>query len=398
MSPASPAAAAQPFVGGTPFAAAAAANQGAAAFGGARVAGGPATTPPVAVTGGHHYSGREEPLWRLMRTAWLDVRHWWDRSGLLPWQRLLLVLAALIVLIKTSIIWLPVVLVGAPFYGVYWVIWTVFIKDRSSGPQKIAPAPAAAAGPAVASANNAARAPLNQTYRRWRNGGPPSPLLQLNPRQRAAEIVGSMFTSAIVAILVAFVMFLVRGGVHAGGIADLNQYAWLALTSIVGSWGVLIPAKLWQGGREDVTLRRFAMLAVGLLVGAAAYGFQSGLLVDMPYEMNRHLPPPFEGMAWGRSWYDVYGKPTLAYLTYFAFVFFVMKWWRQANPLRHARLSLWSVITTVFVAGVANMLWPLPQPWALMVAATVSISVQMASTWIPLRERGRGPGMANGSG
>ena len=58
---------------------------------------------------------------------------------------------------------------------------------------------------------------------------------------------------------------------------------------------MLIPAKLWQGAREDATLRRFAMLAVGLLVGAAAYGIQTGLLVNLPYEMNHHLPPPFNG-------------------------------------------------------------------------------------------------------
>ncbi len=395
VSPASPAAA-SPFVGGTPVGGAAAANQGAAGFGGARVAGGPAAAAPVAAAGAPHHAGREEPLWRLMRTAWLDVRHWWDRSALLPWQRLLLVLAALIVLIKTSIVWLPIVLIGAPFYVVYWVFWTVFIKDRSGGSQRPGPTPVAGAGPPVANPNAGPRGPFNQTYHRWRkNGGPASPLLQLTPRQRAAELVGSMFASAIVAILVAFVMFLIRGGARASTSADLNQYAWLALTSIVGSWGVLIPAKLWQGAREDVALRRFAMLAVGLLVGAAAYGLQSSLLVDLPYEMNRHLPPPIAEHGFIQNFYNEYGKPSYAYLTYFGFLFFIVKWWRHANPLRHSRLSLWYVIVTVFCAGVANMLWPLPQPWALMLAATISISVQMASSWIPLRERGRGPALVD---
>jgi hypothetical protein len=361
--------------------------------GGAPVNGGPAVGAPM-FAGSVDRAGREEPLWRLMRTAWLDVRHWWDRAGLLPWQRLLLVLAALVVLLKTSLIWLPVVLIGAPFYAAYWVIWAVFIRNRSAQ-QPTQPMPVAAAGPAVANPNAGPRRPLNQTYHRWRNGGPPSPLLQLTPRQRATELAGSMFAGAIVAILVALVMFLVRGGAGGGTTPELNQYAWLALSAIIGAWGVLIPAKLWEGAREDTTLRRFAMLAVGLLVGAAAYGIQTDLLVNLPYEMNHHLPPPFSGNgnAWRQNFYDVYGKPSYAYLTYFGFLFFVMKWWRQANPLRHSRLSLWSVAVTVFCAGVANMLWPLPQPWGLMLAATISISVQMASTWIPIRDRGRGPGM-----
>jgi hypothetical protein len=383
-------AAALPVAAGSP---AAGGNRGPDFFLGSPPVAGGANPKPSLFAAAARNAGREEPLWRLMRTAWLDVRHWWDRTDLLPWQRLLLVLAALVVLLKTSLIWLPVVLIGAPFYAVYWVIWAVFIKNRSA-PMLQQPAPvAAAAGPAVANPNAGPRRPLNQTYHRWRNGGPPSPLLQLTPRQRATELAGSMFAGAIVAILVALVMFLVRGGTGAGTTPEQNQYAWLTLSAIIGTWGVLIPAKLWQGAREDATLRRFAMLAVGLLVGAAAYGIQTGLLVNLPYEMNHHLPPPFNGNAWRRDFYDVYGKPSYAYLTYFGFLFFIMKWWRQANPLRHSRLSLWSVAVTVFCAGVANMLWPLPQPWGLMLAATISISVQMASTWIPIRDRGRGPGM-----
>jgi hypothetical protein len=369
-----------PFVGGSPAAT-------------PPVNGGPSPTPAFVAPAA---SSREEPLWRLMRTAWLDLRHRWDRADLVPWQRLLVVLIGLVVLLKTSVIWLPVVLIGAPIYAVYWAFWTLFLKPRASTVQS-QPVPLAAA-PAAAGPNGGAQRPFNRTYHRWRkNGGLPSPLVRLTPRQRAAELIGSMFSGAIVAILVAFVMFLVRGGASVGTTANLNQYAWLALTATVGTWGVLIPAKLWQGGREDVTLRRFAMLAVGLLVGAAAYGIQSGLLVDMPYEMNDHLPPPIAHNNVWHNYYTVFGKPTYAYLTYFAFLFFIMKWWRQANPLRHSRLSIWSVAVTVFFAGVANMIWPLPQPWALMVAATISISVQMASTWIPMRERGRGPGMAVGA-
>ena len=381
VSPASPAVAASPFVGGTPV-------------GASPVNRGPNPTAPV-VAAVSERSSNEEPLWRLVRNTWFDIRHAWDRANLANWQRLAILLVLIVALVAGAGIWISITIPVVVFYCVYWVIWTLFIKNRT-GPRERS-APVAAVGPPVANPNEASRGPLNRTNHRWRkNGGPPSPMLQLSPRQRAAELAGSMFVGAIVAILVAFVMFLIRGGASVGSTAELNQYAWLAITATVGTWGVLIPAKLWQGGREDVTLRRFAMLAVGLLVGAAAYGIQSGLLVDMPYEMNDHLPPPIAHNNVWHNYYTVFGKPTYAYLTYFAFLFFIMKWWRQANPLRHLRLSLWSVAVSVFFAGVANMLWPLPQPWALMVAATISISVQMASIWIPLRERGRGLGMVAG--
>ena len=43
---------------------------------------------------------------------------------------------------------------------------------------------------------------------------------------------------------------------------------------------------------------------------------------------------------------------------------------------------------TVFVAWLINLLWPFPQPWGLMVAATISLAVQLASPWAGER-RGR---------
>jgi heme A synthase len=72
-----------------------------------------------------------------------------------------------------------------------------------------------------------------------------------------------------------------------------------------------------------------------------------------------------------------------AFLTYFGFVYFVPRWWRQANPLRHARVSVWSSAVVVFWAGIANIVLPFPQPWGFMLVATISIAVQMASVWIP---------------
>ncbi|HEV3415493.1 MAG TPA: serine/threonine-protein kinase [Pirellulales bacterium] len=339
-------------------------------------------------------AGNEEPLWRLARTTWLDVRRWWDRSNLLAWQRLVILIAVLYVLLHTALIWLPTLAVLTVAYGIYWIVWSLAFKKQSRAASNLQPTAGSAAPPIAV--NPKARGPGGPTFQRWKNGGPTPP--PLTGRQRATELVGSMFAGAIVALFIALVMFLVRGGIHGPSVqSNLNQYAWLALSAIVGAWGVLIPAKLWQGSREDTTLRRFVMLAVGLLLGAAAYGIQTGLLVHLPYEMNRDLPPPIGAerlmlptMANELQWHDAYGAPSVyAFLTYFGFLYFVLRWWRQADPLRRTRLRIWSVMVTVFWAGVANTLWPLPQPWGLMLAATISIAVQMASVWIPPRDRGR---------
>ena len=69
-------------------------------------------------------------------------------------------------------------------------------------------------------------------------------------------------------------------------------------------------------------------------------------------------------------------------MAYFGFLFFIPRWWRQADPLRRTRLSIWSTVVIVFWAGLANMLFLFPQPWGFMLVATISIAVQMASVWI----------------
>ena len=71
-----------------------------------------------------------------------------------------------------------------------------------------------------------------------------------------------------------------------------------------------------------------------------------------------------------------------AFLAYFGFLFVLLRWWRQADPVRSARLSLWATACTVLVAWVLNLFWPFPQPWGIMVAATMSIAVQLASPWV----------------
>lgn len=77
----------------------------------------------------------------------------------------------------------------------------------------------------------------------------------------------------------------------------------------------------------------------------------------------------------------------MAYLAVFGSLFVVLRWWRQADPLRPARLRFWSVIWCVIVAGVVAGLWRFPQVWMPMVAAVMAISIQLSSPWMSRHER-----------
>ena len=105
-------------------------------------------------------------------------------------------------------------------------------------------------------------------------------------------------------------------------------------------------------------------------------------MVKFPDSPMRTL---FNARSFGTSFYDAKdGSPLLyAYLAYFGALFAGMRWWKQADPLRRTRLSVWSTGVVVFAAWLIHLIWPFPQPWGLMVAAIISISVQLVSPFAP---------------
>jgi hypothetical protein len=198
------------------------------------------------------------------------------------------------------------------------------------------------------------------------------------PRLRAAELCGSMLLSAGVAAVISFVLLMVRGQRVLP-----EQYAWLALVGTLGSWAILIPSKSWEGTKGDAVQRRFVMMVAGLAFGAVAYGLNHLLMVNLPFDLPIRRGSSLAG-SFGAGFYAADGTPLLyAYLAYFGFLFLIVRWWRQADPLRSTRLSLMATAMCLLAAWVLHQVWTFPQPWGLMVAATISIAVQLASPWTP---------------
>jgi hypothetical protein len=196
-----------------------------------------------------------------------------------------------------------------------------------------------------------------------------------------ADLAGSMILAAVIGTIMSVVAVLLRGD----SAIENEQYAWLTLTSVLGAWAVLIPAKLWEGTRGDQTLRRVSMLVIGLGAGAAAYLGADLLMVNFNDSPELHSSVKLDFSA---NFYDANGAPLLpAYLAYFGALFVGIRWWRQADPLRRTRLSVWSVGMCALAAWVVDWIWRFPQPWGVMVAAIISTSVQLASPHVPPHNR-----------
>jgi len=60
------------------------------------------------------------------------------------------------------------------------------------------------------------------------------------------------------------------GGAIARAISSKkNSSPGWTMTSVLGSWSILIASKFWEGTTGDATLRRVVMLIVGLGVGVS---------------------------------------------------------------------------------------------------------------------------------
>jgi hypothetical protein len=196
-------------------------------------------------------------------------------------------------------------------------------------------------------------------------------LVVKSPRHRLAELLESLVVSAAVSIVLAVIAAACQRGE-----SGPEEVAWYALTGTLGAWAVLVLSKPWEGTRGEPILRRFAMLVVGLGVGAGSCGLDRLLLVRLSF--NQSIRPA----RWHVDW-DFYnrldGAPHLeAYLAYFGLMFFLIPWWRQAGPFRASRLSFTSLAWALMVALSLNLICPFPQPWGAIVALIISLSVQLA--------------------
>jgi hypothetical protein len=359
-------------------------------------------TPAVAASG-DHLAERvvmadgtdEEPILRAVRRGWRQLGQAWNRANLGMPVKVVLLLAGVFLLLNAAAVLIPLAIGLCLLYVAYRLVRMVVLgirgpstrprwsaePPRPAGPQT-APSPR---GPPVQAA--AAHAPRVHPSAYEQAA---AVLLAKSPRERFTDLLCSLLLSAVAAVAMCVVMVLLNS--YRTGppwpehdVVWWAQSAWLLVIGIAGAWAVLVPAKFWEGARGEAVPRRFVLMVVGLVLGAVAWGVAEGLLIQPPH--NEVFDKP-RGFRMPPSFYAADGHPLpMAYLACFGTMFLVVRWWRQADPLRPTRLSFWSLICSMVVAYVVAYGWRFPQPWLPMVAGTMSVSIQLASPWVAPRAR-----------
>ena len=209
---------------------------------------------------------------------------------------------------------------------------------------------------------------------------PAAPAFVITPRVvRATDLIGSLLAAAAVTAAMCVVMVLIAA--CRGAPLQIEQCEWLYLVSLAGAWSVLIAAKFWEGSRGERMLRHFLLMIVGFGLGLAAYGAAEVFLVRLPSDPDLARRAATHGVP--PAFYQDGQPMMMAYVAAFATLLAVLRWWLDAEPLRGTRLSLWSLLVAVVFAYFIASLWWFPGPSLVMVAACMSVSVQLSSPWVP---------------
>lgn len=343
----------------------------------------------------------EEPIAAAFRQGIQNFVGWWNSPTLNRTARV--VLAILFVfLFFTNAGWImPLAIILGSTYLVYFGVRAIVLSLNeptkpmpsksltATTPFVAAPLPATPLHPVSAPVTPVAPVPqakpsTPKKRRKWHEVAREQ-LSRKTYGERLTELTGSMLMSAVVVAVVSYLSMIVAGTPVDGSTRTLSNFAWISIMSLLGTWSLLIPAKMWEGSDGDHVRRRFLNLLIGLSLGVVGFGltqfFDLRLIGTQLIDTPRVWTPPQGTFAQD-------GTPNLpGYLAYFGGMFVLMRWWLQADPLRAGRFSLWSTVVTLLVACMWQGVWPFPQPWSLAVPATMSIALQLSSTWLTSTDR-----------
>jgi hypothetical protein len=298
---------------------------------------------------------QREPVAQAVSRGTQRASSWWRNSPLSTGSKILLVMGLLAVLFFNAEWVTPLGVAVGVLYAIYLGVWLLVQGSQASPPE----------------------ATSGIRFRSWQE------LVRENLRGkplgvRLGELSGAWLAAAVIAALLSVVM-IAASDQFASEIDTLSAYAWLAVATTLGTWAVLAVGKFCEGVESDAIRRRVVMLGLGLALGAAAFGLEQALLMNLS-----NSPASVEASPLLAS----EGTPRLPlFLVFFGGLFVVPGWWKQTDPLRKTRINIFKLGTCVVWGYLLSLLWPFPQPWGVMLAATISLTAQLAAPWMTAQQR-----------
>lgn len=301
----------------------------------------------------------EGPVTRLLGRRFPEFADWWNSGKIiLPVKVALLILTVWIALTQTG--WLiPATLFVGAIYLLYYTSFAVYSQGTGAVSKLLL--------------EREARRAEGSLVRKW---------IATRPEiDRFTELIGSLLGGAISCIVLSFFGLVLSGRLLNPTLDAWSQYLWLTITAIACCWAALLAGKFWEVRDESVGFRQMTMLLAGFGIGVVAYGIARVLHTDLQSLALLENRVPDQASVVIRF------AALPACLSFFSIIFGVLRWWRQADPVRRTRVSIWSVGLCMVWAIVLCRIFNLPAVSGCILAFAVSMSIQFASPWLHPEQR-----------
>ncbi len=240
------------------------------------------------------------------------------------------------------------------------------------------PQPATAPRPPVT-----ANPPARPTVRKAAPTLTPATIREISFTRRIGDLSGAMTMAVVWGIVATAAVSGLAGhfplvDVEHDLLATPGGLGLFAVTTIIGSWALLMSSKLFEGTGTESRERRLIQTSLGAAVCALAFGLHQDLLTDLP------LRSQFPGIIKHVGYFELttissITQPSLAgFVIYFAALFGIRRWWLLADGYRSRRFRVASVaVQRAFIAFVIPAAFVFQQNWGLLWGVAISAVVQL---------------------
>jgi hypothetical protein len=197
-----------------------------------------------------------------------------------------------------------------------------------------------------------------------------------------------MLISSMVVIILGLLGYVASSVNEVYGLDTISMFACATVVATLGSWAILVVGKLFESEKGEWLARRFTMLAIGLLVGFVAVGV--GSMLDMGGILSSHASNQTTQLPFFQDHLHMIRDGQLkwpALVCCFCGLFVILRWWRQADPVRKTRLSIVGVGICIVWAVIFGSIFGVDLVWISLVAGMMAVATQLASPWIHPKRR-----------
>lgn len=308
---------------------------------------------------------QNEPIAKAVNGGFQRVANWWNGVGGTPFKIALATVVAILVLVNAQ--WLiPLSVVLGCSYMLYYFVRAAFQRDADSVNRPNATV--------IRPFSRRECAKLMEQRLRERR-------FEVPFTEKLAESLGSILVATVVIAVSALIGLGFSGYELDGSVATISLFTWIVSTSLIGTTVGVVFSKLFESKEDNQWKRRFFQMTAGVVTGIISYLAYTAFLIDS-------IPMPRELSEVQSSLFNTdYSTTLMKFILFFAVYFAVIRWWKVGDPLRKSQFSIVNLILHTVIAVGVGCATGFPLLWAVMIGGTISISLQMSTTWINSKER-----------